>query len=489
MLKSELQGGLEIAAGDRVELIVTDGSLARAMFEGIPAARLLGRARLASDERDAATTSSESFVSSWDALLRRLLEHSVDTRARVRRAVARHTRVAVDEGPLEASEAIIATLVYAVASSEDADASLAEIFPRRGDTAPSLEACDATVAHMCAVFDPRLAAASTDVRVPMFEACVRLAARACVGPFAWERLQNAATKLRGPELALTMLRAAKGSLFPPRLDGDAPPDADDDAPRGERRMAQLERAELDLLVAKDPRELASAIARLETGASPTSSKSGRDLSQLDSLIADLVRLLSHPGALVLAIPSFEPSIDDAIPAGRVSRPSWHPNDWSSPNAAPLLADALERGMTTIPRVRAVVLGGGEPALDALGAEMLHVAAHPFASGAFAEILAHSGRPRDVMRLVTYFAVAPDPTQAARALGACTAPELPRVLSAWLEAMLPSDGEMAPVGDDPETSSAARLTACVASLAPYPHLHRAVRPLLARVSEAPPPASA
>jgi hypothetical protein len=71
---------------------------------------------------------------------------------------------------------------------------------------------------------------------------------------------------------------------------------------------------------------------------------------------------------------------------------------------------------------------------------------------------------------------------------CDAVELPRVLSAWLEAMLPSDGEPALLGDDDiEQSSAARVTACVASLAPYPHLYRAVRPLLARVSEAPPQA--
>jgi hypothetical protein len=488
MLKSEFQGGLELGPGDRVELIVTDASLARAMFEGIPAARLLGRARLASDERDASTSSPGSFASSWDTLLTRLLEHSVVAKERVKRAIARHTRVAVDEGPLNASEAIIATLVHAVASSEDADASLSEIFPQnepRGRGA----AWDPIVAAMCAVFDTRLASTTGDARGPMLEACVRLAARACVGPLPWERLRDAATKLSGPELALTMLRAAKGSLFPPRLEAE-PADAHAaKATRTERRMVQLERAELDALVARDPRVLASAIARLETGAAPSSSQSGRGASQLDSLVADLGRLLAHEGALVLAIPSFEPSIDEAIPESSVSNPSWHPHDWSSPDAAPLLADALERGGTTAARVRAVVLGGGEPALDALGAEMLLVTAHPFASAAFAEILARSGRPRDVMRLVTYFAVAPDPAQAARALSVCAAPELPRVLSAWLEAMLPSDGEMALAGDDPETSSAARLTACVASLAPYPHLHGAVKPLLSRVSEAPPPASA
>jgi hypothetical protein len=53
-------------------------------------------------------------------------------------------------------------------------------------------------------------------------------------------------------------------------------------------------------------------------------------------------------------------------------------------------------------------------------------------------------------------------------------------------MLPSDGQLAPFGDDPYTSSTARLTACVASLAPYPRLYKAVHPLLLRVSERPVP---
>ena len=85
-----------------------------------------------------------------------------------------------------------------------------------------------------------------------------------------------------------------------------------------------------------------------------------------------------------------------------------------------------------------------------------------------------------------FAVAPDPALAARALASSPAPELPTVLRAWLEAMLPTDGAPAQLGEDPQTSSGARLTACVSSLAPYPHLYRAVRPLLARISDAPPP---
>jgi hypothetical protein len=71
---------------------------------------------------------------------------------------------------------------------------------------------------------------------------------------------------------------------------------------------------------------------------------------------------------------------------------------------------------------------------------------------------------------------------------CNAPELPSVLRAWLEAMLPADGGIVPFGDNPETSSAARLTACIAALAPYPKLYGAVRPLLSRVSEPPPRSS-
>jgi hypothetical protein len=203
--------------------------------------------------------------------------------------------------------------------------------------------------------------------------------------------------------------------------------------------------------------------------------------------------LSHPGVLVLGVPPMEPPLEDDLPLNlrvSVSQPSWLPFDWSSPeSAAEAFAGALDRGALTLPRFRAHVMSGGEPALDAIGAEMLHVKSHPFASACFAEILARSGRPRDVMRLVTYFAIAPDPAPAARALAACTAPELPRVLSAWLEAMLPQNGEQAVLADDDvDHSSAARLTACVASLAPYPNLYRAVRPLLSRVSDAPPPPS-
>ena len=116
---------------------------------------------------------------------------------------------------------------------------------------------------------------------------------------------------------------------------------------------------------------------------------------------------------------------------------------------------------TLAKLRALASRGGEPALDVLGAEMLRAPLHPTASAAFAEILARSARPRDIIRLVTYFAIAPDAPIAARALSECDAPELPSVLKAWLEAMLPADGAAAPFGEDPHTSSAARVTACVA----------------------------
>jgi hypothetical protein len=117
--------------------------------------------------------------------------------------------------------------------------------------------------------------------------------------------------------------------------------------------------------------------------------------------------------------------------------------------------------------------------------MLKFQDHPFASQAFAELLARSGRARDIMRLVTFFAVAPDPAPVAYALSLCSASELPGMLNAWLASMLPVDGSLAPPGEDPETSSAARLSACVAALRPYPHLFSAVKTLLARVSDPPP----
>jgi hypothetical protein len=113
--------------------------------------------------------------------------------------------------------------------------------------------------------------------------------------------------------------------------------------------------------------------------------------------------------------------------------------------------------------------------------MLNVAAHPFASAVFAEFLAPFARERDVVRLVTYFAIAPDPSTAARALELCGAREVvSTVLKAWLETMLPTDGGRAAPGSNPDISASARVALCLAALRPYPALYEVVEPLLSRV---------
>jgi hypothetical protein len=442
--------------GDGVELRIVDAGLARALFQGIPAARLLARVRLALDEG--------GNGESWDALLTALLGRETATFDRVKRAVARHARVAFDEGPLQAGEDTIAVLVWAVATENGSGQSLAEIAPGPGQAS----VCDKAVLTACAAYDDRIAAADADKRAPAFEACVRMATRAVLGPMAWEQLNAVALQLDRPPIGVQLLRDGKSSMFPER--------EDEGLAARDRRMALLDRAELDELVSRDPRELGSAVWR-------TDNAPGGDAgTQLATFLADLTRLLAHAGNLVVAVvPLRPPSEEEPRGDARGAPPSWVPASWS-PGAAAALADALERGATTVPRVRTEVARGGAAALDAISAEMLHVGTHPFASAAFAEILARGARPRDVIRLVTYFAIAVDPAPAARALAVCTAPELPRVLSAWLEAMLPQ------ADDDPTTSGAARVTACVAALRPYPHLYGAVQPLLSRISDALPPST-
>ncbi len=432
-------GRLEPRSGDRLELRVVDDSLARALFHGIPAARLLARARLSGGDAEA-----------WDARLRSLLGASTE---RVKRAMARHARVALDEAPLRASESTVAVLAWAVASAPETDASLAELAPGAGE--PSL--CDEGVLAECAAYDERLADRAADKRAPAFEACVRLSTRAVLGPIPWDRVRVLADQLERAEIGVRLLGDAPATIFPRRVD--------DEIAAGDRRMSALDRAPLDALVAKDPRRLAAQLARMDEAID--------DGVRLATFLADLGRLLAHEGTLVAALLAPEPpGAEDPAHEAPAS-----PREWTASTAA-ALAQALERGATTFPRVRAAAVRGGEAALDAIGAEMLDVGGHVSASAAFAEILSGSGRPRDVLRLVTYFAIAPDPVPAARALAACAAVELPRVLGAWLDAMLPLDG------DDALESSAARVTACIASLKPYPQLYRAVSPLLARLDVAP-----
>ena len=108
-------GRLEPRSGNRLEFRVVDASLARALYDGIPAARLLARTRPAPEDGEAAAA--------WDARLGALLGSSFDA---VNRAKARHARVALDEGHLRANEATVAVLAWAVACAPDTDASLAE---------------------------------------------------------------------------------------------------------------------------------------------------------------------------------------------------------------------------------------------------------------------------------------------------------------------------------------------------------------------------
>ena len=444
--------GLEPKVGDRVELRVVDASLANAFFEGIPAARLLARARLAVD--------ADSQGSSWDDRMATLLGAGSSAVERVRRAVGRHVRVARNEGPLEADDATLAVLAMSVASDgfdSERDASLAEIAPLGTDAAP----CNPVLVRACAEYDDRLGAPGADKRAPAFEACIRLASRAVLGPLPWERVRALAAQLERAEIGVSFQADGRTSMFPPGVD---------DAATGvDRRVSTVDRGPLDVLVAIDPRRLGQAVWRTEQAA-------GETTVHLATFLADLTRLLAHEGTLVAAIaPRETPGGDapDSLHGGSTATAgSWMPVEWNASTAA-AMAEALERGATTFARVRAAAARGGEPALDAMGAEILRAGGHAFANAAFAEILAKSARPRDVVRLVTYFAIAPDPGLAAHALGSCVASELPRVLGAWLEAMLPQDGDEAP------ESTAARVSACIASLKPYPHLYQAVVGLRSR----------
>ena len=420
---------------------MVDAPLARALFHGIPAARLLARVRPAAADTGA--------TAAFDAHLKSLLGATYE---RVKRAMARHARVALDEGPLRASESTVAVLTWAVASAPETDASLAEIAPAGGE--PSV--CDAGVLAECAAYDERLADRAADRRAPAFEACVRLTTRAVLGPLPWDRVRAVLEQLERSGLGVRILGDAPQSIFPHRVD--------DEIAASDRRMSALDRAPLDTLLARDPRQLAATLGRMDHA-----DDADGDGARLATFLADLARLLVHEGMLVAALLAPDPL--DAAEANHAAPTG--PTEWTASTAA-ALAYALERGATTFPRVRAAAVRGGEAALDAIGAEMLDVGVHASASAAFAEILSGSRRPRDVLRLVTYFAIAPDPVPAARALGACVAAELPRVLGAWLDAMLPQDG------DDAPESSAARVTACIASLKPYPQLYLAVRPLLTRL---------
>ena len=420
-----LDGALPFAATDNhaIALSIVDLRVAQAFWEGVPSARLLARARLHRDECDLVDVGErasgiELASSTWDDLMARLASDSPAALDRVKRAISRHGRAASDEGPLVASDASIAALVHVLlsAAESDGDSSPAEGVARHG-------AVDAAVQRACGRLDDRFAASrAADPRAPAFEACLHLAT-----------LGTATTTT-----SLAALRSlGKGAL------ASAPlyPRGDEDVPVADRRALALDRA------------VAAASV---------------------TMARELLPLVSHHGALI-AFVTLEPRslLEPQAPPPS----SWLPGDFASPDAATRLASALERGATTAPRARSVILRGGEPALDAISAEMLAVAAHPFASAVFADILGRASRERDVVRLVSYFAIAPDLASAAHALASSSAPEVPTMLRAWLESIAP----------EKDSLGRSRVEICGAALAPYPHLHDAVKPVLARLATEPPEA--
>lgn len=466
-------------AEDEVELTVVDLGVARAFWEGVPTGRLLARVRLHRDERDLIdldqrASGVEFADASWDIALARLLAAAPASLERVKRAVARHGRAASDEGPLAASDTVIAALVHANLSSSDADASPAE---GAAEALPLEE----PVRLACARVDERLGRTSGDRRAASFEACLELAKRGSAPPWP---LDTFCAALGG--LAAVVDAAVHDSGGYPNMD-DLPPTVmvsnaplypwgDADVPINDRRACLLHRPALDRVLLLPARDLAAAVGRAVMRYP--------DLP-LAKIVADAASTITKHGALLL-VATREPRSQREAPP--VPPASWQPVDLDATQTAVNLASALERGSLTAPRARSILIRGGDLALDAIGKEMLNVAAHPFASGVFAELLAPFARERDVVRLVTYFAIAPDPSVAARALSLCNAREVVRtVLKAWLETMLPTDGAPAVPGNDPETSASARIALCVEALRPYPALYDVVQPLLSRLSELPPDA--
>jgi hypothetical protein len=462
-------------ASDEVELTVVDVGVARALWEGVPSGRLLARIRLHRDERDLIDldqrASGVDFAdASWDIALARLLAATPTSLERVRRAVARHARAAFDQGPLAGGEAIIGALVHALLSSTDADSSPAE------GAAEGL-ALEEPVRIACARVDDRLGRTNGDRRAPSFEACLHLAKRAAGQAWPLDGLRNALGALAAVsqtdqgsspsiEAVPDVVVVSPAPLYP-WSEGD-------DVAIADRRACLLDRPTLERLLLVPERDLAVAVSRA-AARSPN--------VPVAQVVPDCAAVVAKHGALLLLVRGEPRSQREAPP---IPPASWHPADLDATETALALASALERGTITAPRARALMIRGGDLGLDAIGKEMLNVAAHPFASAVFAELMAPFARERDVVRLVTYFAIAPDPGAAAHALSLCNAREVVRtVLKAWLETMLPADGAVAEPGEDPDTSAGARVSLCVAALRPYAGLYDIVEPLLSRLSELPP----
>ena len=189
------RGDLPFTAGDDDDVVlrVADLGVARALWEGVPTARLLARIRLHRDEHDLVDldqrASGVDFAeSSWDVSLARLLGSTPSSLERVKRGVARHAQAAWDEGALAAGDGVLAALVHTLLSASDADASPAEA------VAESLPIED-PVAVACGRLDERLGRSAGDRRGPAFEACLDLVQRS-----------------ESPAWQLDVLRKALGAL-------------------------------------------------------------------------------------------------------------------------------------------------------------------------------------------------------------------------------------------------------------------------------------
>ncbi|MEO7112593.1 MAG: hypothetical protein ABI183_19260, partial [Polyangiaceae bacterium] len=196
---------LNVGGEHQVELLVVDLSRARAFYEGVPSARLLARVQL----------SRQNEMATWDALLARLVGDDHEALERVRRALITHASAANDEGPLVAPDGVVAALVLAV-SRESGDASLGETFSA---TRPGKRQDSETAIDTCATYDERLGASGTDLRIPMFEACVRLATVASAGPWPVLRFIETAQQIADAEVGGSWSREEEARFFPYGVEG------------------------------------------------------------------------------------------------------------------------------------------------------------------------------------------------------------------------------------------------------------------------------
>src|SRR5438477_34657 len=90
----------------------------------------------------------------------------------------------------------------------------------RGDSTIELRIADLSLARACAASDPRFAAVGIDLRVSLFEACVRLATSATAGPWPYDRLLDTTRQLAASEIGISWA-GAELRLFPVDFDANA----------------------------------------------------------------------------------------------------------------------------------------------------------------------------------------------------------------------------------------------------------------------------